>query len=49
MQTLRRQRDEAETALRAVREYAETSDDDGIRTRETVLQMLGETAQETPV
>ncbi|MGW3427982.1 hypothetical protein ACWDHW_08495 [Streptomyces melanosporofaciens] len=42
MQVLRRQRDEAEQILAKVREYLETSDDDGIRTRETVLRMLGD-------
>ncbi|GHJ34284.1 hypothetical protein TPA0910_87170 [Streptomyces hygroscopicus subsp. sporocinereus] len=33
-------RDAAEAALARVREYLETSDDDGIRTRETVLRFL---------
>ncbi|MGW7617365.1 hypothetical protein ACWGLG_16165 [Streptomyces antimycoticus] len=34
--------------LAQIREYVETSDDDGIRTRETVLRMLGESAPEAP-
>lgn len=36
----------AEATLRAVREYVETSDDDGIRTREAVLRVLGGQAGE---
>ncbi|MEU1908424.1 hypothetical protein ACFV4E_22745 [Streptomyces hygroscopicus] len=41
-------RDAAEAALARVREYVATSDDDGIRTRETVLRLLGGGAALTP-
>ena len=40
-------RDAAEAALARVREYLETSDDDGIRTRETVLRFLDAAEQAT--
>lgn len=41
-------RDDAEAALARVREYVETSDDDGIRTRETVLRIFDEGAEDQP-
>lgn len=42
-------RDAAEGILAEVREYVETSDDDGIRTRETVLRILDKAAPQTPM
>ncbi|MGK3107937.1 hypothetical protein [Streptomyces sp. WAC05858] len=38
----------AENTLAQVREYMETSDDDGIRTREAVLRLLADGSPETP-
>ena len=43
-----RERDEARAVLAGIREYVETSDDDGIKARETVLRLLDDHDKRTP-